>query len=125
MLITVVSRLCVNPDSDNLDEAMEFVSYLSSEYYKESMENGTIILPVYKSSDFTLSNEKMRPAYDTYVSGIRIPAEDMHLKFGSWDVVRELCLEMFNGRTAVEAAEEYNKIQLEQISAYDKQEKHP
>ena len=39
---------------------MEFVSYLSSEYYKESMENGTIILPVYKSSDFTLSNEKMR-----------------------------------------------------------------
>lgn len=92
---------------------------------KESMENGTIILPVYKSSDFTLSNEKMRPAYDTYVSGIRIPAEDMHLKFGSWDVVRELCLEMFNGRTAVEAAEEYNKIQLEQISAYDKQEKHP
>ena len=125
LLITVVSRLCVNPDSDNLDEAMEFVSYLSSEYYKESMENGTIILPVYKSSDFTLSNEKMRPAYDTYVSGIRIPAEDMHLKFGSWDVVRELCLEMFNGRTAVEAAEEYNKIQLEQISAYDKQEKHP
>lgn len=125
LLITVVSRLCVNPDSDNLDEAMEFVSYLSSEYYKESMENGTIILPVYKSSDFTLSNEKMRPAYDTYVSGIRIPAEDMHLKFGSWDVVRELCLEMFNGRTAVEAAEEYNKIQLEQISGYDKQEKHP
>ena len=125
LLITVVSRLCVNPDSDNLDEAMEFVSYLSSEYYKESMENGTIILPVYKSSDFTLSNEKMRPAYDTYVSGIRIPAEDMHLKFGSWDVVRELCLEMFNGRTAVEATEEYNKIQLEQISAYDKQEKHP
>ena len=125
LLITVVSRLCVNPDSDNLDEAMEFVSYLSSEYYKESMENGTIILPVYKSSDFTLSNEKMRPAYDTYVSGIRIPAEDMHLKFGSWDVVRELCLEMFNGRTAVEATEEYNKIQLEQISGYDKQEKHP
>ena len=75
LLITVVSRLCVNPDSDNLDEAMEFVSYLSSEYYKESMENGTIILPVYKSSDFTLSNEKMRPAYDTYVSGIRIPAD--------------------------------------------------
>ena len=29
----------------------------------------------------------------------------LHLRFGSWDVVRELCLEMFNGRTAVEATE--------------------
>ena len=125
LLTTAVSRLCVNPHSENLDEAMEFVSYLSSEYYKESMKNGTIILPVYKSSDFTLSNEKMRPAYETYESGIRIPAEDMHLKFGSWDVVRELCLEMFTGLTAEEAAEEYNKIQLEQISGYDKQEKYP
>ena len=32
---------------------------------------------------------------------------------------------MFNGMTAEEAAEEYNKIQLEQISGYDKQEKYP
>lgn len=125
LLTTAVSRLCVNPDSEHLEDALEFVSYLSSEYYRENEENETIILPVYKDSDFTLGNEKMRPAYETYLSGIRIPAEDMHLKFGSWDVVRELCLKMFDGMTAAEAAEEYNKIQAEQIAGYDKQEKRP
>ncbi|MFR2691599.1 MAG: hypothetical protein ACLTBV_11175 [Enterocloster bolteae] len=38
LLTTAVSRLCVNPHSENLDEAMEFVSYLSSEYYKREHE---------------------------------------------------------------------------------------
>lgn len=125
LLTTAVSRLCVNPDSENLDAAMEFVSYLSNEYYKGNGEGETIILPVYKNSDFTLSNERMRPAYETYQTGIRIPAEDMHLKFGSWDVVRELCIEMFDGMTAKEAAEKYNEIQAKQIAGYNKQEKHP
>ena len=67
----------------------------------------------------------MRRCCLLYTSDAADELEDMHLKFGSWDVVRELCLEMFNGMTAEEAAEEYNKIQLEQISGYDKQEKYP
>lgn len=121
LLTTAVSRLCVNPDSESLEDAMEFVAYLSEEYYKENMEKRDIILPVYENAEFILGDERMRPAYETYLSGIRIPAEDMQLRFGSWDVVRELCIEMFDGMTAAEAAEKYNQIQLEQIAGYEKQ----
>ena len=49
----------------------------------------------------------------------QIPIEDMDLHFTYWDTVRTLCLEMIDGMSAEEAAEKYNAIQLEQITAYE------
>ena len=48
----------------------------------------------------------------------QIPIEDMNLHFTYWDTIRILCLEMVDGMSAEEAAEEYNRIQMEQIEAY-------
>lgn len=120
LLTSMVSRLCVNADSASLEDALDFVSYLSEECYRESVESGEALLPVYGNADFVLNYEQMRPAYETYLSGGRIPAENMQLKFGCWDTVRELCLGMADGMTAREAADEYNKIQMEQIIRYNK-----
>ena len=114
----VVSRLSVNANSEHLEDALEFVSYITSGVYRKTSEGGGSVLPIYNDVEFALSNEGLRPAYETYISGGQIPIEDMRLKFTYWDTVRELCIKMFDGMTAQEAAEEYNRIQAEQIAAY-------
>lgn len=120
-LPSVVSRLCVNPDSEYLEEALDFVSCLSEGICQGTMEEGHALLPVYKGMEFKLGNDRMRPAYETYMTGGQVPPENMQLYFTSWDTVRELCIEMFDGMTAQEAAAEYNRIQTEQIAGYKKQ----
>lgn len=117
-LPAAVSRLSVNADSEHLEDALEFVSYITSGVYRKTSEGGGSVLPIYDDLEFALSSERMRPAYETYMSGGQIPIEDMRLKFTYWDTVRELCIKMFDGMTAQEAAEEYNRIQAEQIAAY-------
>lgn len=117
-LPAVVSRLSVNANSKNLEDALEFVSYITSGVYRKTAEGGGSEFPIYDDVEFVLRSERMRPAYETYMSGGQIPIEDMRLKFTYWDTVRELCIKMFDGMTAQEAAEEYNRIQAEQIAAY-------
>lgn len=119
-LPAVVSRLSVNADSENLEDALDFVSYITSGVYRKTMESGKSNLPIYDDAEFTLDNEHLRPAYETYMSGGQIPIEDMQLKFNYWDTVRTLCISMLNGMSAEEAAEEYNRIQLEQIETFTK-----
>ena len=117
-LPAVVSRLSVNANSEHLEDALEFVSYITSGVYRKTSEAGGSELPIYDDVAFVLSSERMRPAYETYMSGGQIPIEDMRLNFTYWDTVRELCIKMFDGMTAQEAAEEYNRIQAEQLAAY-------
>lgn len=117
-LPAVVSRLSVNAESECLEDALDFVSYITSGVYRKTVESGSSMLPIYDGVAFTLSDERLRPAYETYMGGGQIPIEDMQLKFNYWDTVRELCIKMFDGMTAEEAAEEYNRIQAEQIAAF-------
>ena len=117
-LPAAVSRLSVNANSKNLEDALDFVSYISNGIYRQAAEGGDSSLPIYDDVAFTLSDERLRPAYETYMSGGQIPIEDMQLKFNYWDTVRSLCISMFDGMTAEEAAEEYNRIQAEQIAAF-------
>lgn len=117
-LPSVVSRLCVNARSRALDEALRFVSYLADGIYQEAAQTGEAWLPVYEGADFTLRNERMRPAYETYLSGGQVPAEDMQLHFTYWDTVRALCLKMVDGLSAQDAAAEFNRIQTEQLAAF-------
>lgn len=117
-LPAVVSRLSVNANSGNLEDALDFVAYITSGVYRKTVENGDNLLPIYDDVEFTLNNERLRPAYETYMSGGQIPIEDMQLKFNYWDTVRTLCIKMFDGMTAEEAAEEYNRIQAEQIAEF-------
>lgn len=119
-LPAALTRLCINANSDYLDETIDFVNYLTSNQYQKISANGNGILPIYNEVDFTLSSERMRPAYETFITGGQIPIEDMQLQFTYWDTIRELCINMFDHASAEEAAAEYNKIQMEQIAQYKK-----
>lgn len=117
-LPAIMSRLSVNADSEHLEDALGFVSYITSGVYRKTVESGKSILPIYDDAVFTLKSERLRPAYETYMTGGQIPIEDMRLKFNYWDTVRNLCISMFDGMTAEEAALEYNRIQAEQIQIF-------
>lgn len=118
-LPSVASRICVNADGKNIDKAVEFVTYITSEKVKRILNGGEVALPTLKDAEFKLPNEKMRKLYETAMSPGQIPIEDMELNFTYWDTTRELCIAMFDGMSAEEAAEEYNKIQMEQIDALE------
>ena len=75
-------------------------------------------MPIYEDAEYTLKSEKMRSAYETFIQGGQVPIEDMQLRFTYWDNVRALSIRMFDGYTAREAAEEYDRIQMEQIVQY-------
>lgn len=120
-LPSVASRICVNADGAHIDEAVEFVTYITSEKVKRILNGGEVALPTLKDADFKLPNEKMRKLYETAMLPGQIPIEDMELNFTYWDTTRELCIAMFDGMTAKEAAEEYNRIQMEQIRTLEGQ----
>lgn len=118
ILPAVQTRLCVNADSAYLEEALEFLDYAASNQYEKVTGGDTGFLPIYKDREHTLSSERIRPVYELYQAGRQIPIEDMRLHFNYWDTIREICLTMFDGTTAEEAAEDYTKQQLEQIPLY-------
>ena len=118
ILPAVQTRMCVNANSGYLEEALDFLSYAATNQYETVMGNGAGYLPVYKEWEYTLSNERIRPVYEIYLTGGQIPIEDMRLHFNYWDTIREICLTMFDGATAQEAADEYNRQQVEQIPLY-------
>lgn len=117
-LVTAESRLCVNANSKNKHEALDFVAYLTQRIYQDSITNGDTLLPVYDSFEYNIKNERMRPLYETYVNGVRIPIEDPQMKITYWDTVQELCIKIFDDMTADEAAAAYDKIQMEQIKTH-------
>lgn len=117
-LPAVTTRLSVNANSENLEDALDFVTYISSGAYRKTADSKSSVLPTYEDTDFKLSDERLRPAYETYLTGGQIPIEDMQLKFNYWDTVRELCIQIFDGMTAEEAAAKYNEIQEQQIAVF-------
>lgn len=113
-----LTRMCINAHSSNLEETIDFVSYITNNKYEEISSGGNGFLPIYDQAEYTMGSDRMRPAYETFIRGGQIPIEDMQLRFNYWDTVRELCIKMFDGFTAGAASEEYNIIQAEQIAQY-------
>lgn len=118
ILPAVETRLCVNAHSAYLEEALDFLNYAASGQYEKAAGDGTGYLPVYEEPEYTLSAERIRPVYELYLTGGKVPIEDMRLHFNYWDTIREICLTMFDGATAEEAAEAYTNRQMEQIPLY-------
>ncbi len=117
-LPAALTRLCVNANSEYLEETIDFINYITTEKYEEVSSSGNGLLPIYSDAEYALNSERMRPAYETFITGGQIPIEDMQLQFTYWDTIRELGIAMFDGFTAEEAAAAYDLRQAEQIALY-------
>lgn len=113
---TPATRLCVSAKGEHVDEAIEAAEYITytkaEEFAKE--ENG--LIPAVVGEKPGNMDKRAANLYQKAGQPGQVPIEDMTLKFSCWDVVRELCLEIIDGMTPEEAAEEYNEIQLEAIN---------
>ena len=124
---SIADRLCVNAHSEHLNETLEIAKYMTDATAAGLLVDGSGPLPSregQKGEPYGAENiEKLLLL--TEQEG-QIPIEDMNLHFTYWDTTRTLCLEMIDGMSAKEAAQEYNRIQLEQIKSYaaEKKENH-
>lgn len=107
-------RLCVNAGGAHLDETLEFVEYFATHVRSVSQKNNFEYLPSFVDEVYVCP-EVLKGTYDTYSNSIQIPIEDMNLEFTYWDSIRIYCINMFDGATAADAAENYNALQREKI----------
>lgn len=115
-LPSISNRICVNAKGAHVEEALEVLDYLTT-HKKNELNRGTSgIMPVFKGEEFNL-NPKLQMLYDDTCSPGQIPIEDMSLCFDYWGTTRILCLDIIGGATPEEAAEKYDRIQLEAVAS--------
>lgn len=115
-LPSIGARLCVNAKGAHVAESLEVLEYLTAHKRDELNGGNSSVMPIFKQDDFEV-HPKMQPLYDDTCSSGQIPIEDMSLCFDYWGTTRLLCLEIIGGATPEEAAAEYDRIQLEAVSA--------
>lgn len=118
-LPSISTRLCINASSTNLEETVDFVEYLVSqrEEFLTRDASGSLS-PFHSTATPKMEEPWQRNIQKMIDAGHQIPLEDMNLHFGYWDNTRKLCLAMVGGMSAEEAAEQYNRIQTEELRAY-------
>lgn len=118
-LPSISVRLSANKGSSHLQETLDFVDYLASRRVELLAEDKAGSLSPFLSG---VSPEMEEPWQQSVLemldAGGQIPLEDMNLHFSIWDNTRKLCLSMVGGMSAEEAAEEYNRMQAEELRAY-------
>ncbi|MGI6200072.1 MAG: ABC transporter substrate-binding protein [Christensenellales bacterium] len=120
-LPSIADRLCVNANSEHLEQALDAARYLTDDMDAMLLTEGSCFLPSRRGQKGMPPNaEHIENLIDLVEQDGQIPIEDMNLHFTYWDTVRILCLEMIDGMSAEEAAQAYNRIQLEQLQAYER-----
>lgn len=123
-LPSISVRLCVNAGSSHLEDSVKFVDYLASQRVELlSLDKSGSLSPFHREKGPETGHRWQQSVVNMLDEGHQIPLEDMNLHFGYWDNTRKLCLEMIGGMSAEEAAKEFNRIQMEQIEAYEKAKK--
>ena len=101
--------------------ALDAARYLTDDMDAMLLTKGSCFLPSRRGQKGMPPNaEHIENLIDLVEQDGQIPIEDMNLHFTYWDTVRILCLEMIDGMSAEEAAQAYNRIQLEQLQAYER-----
>lgn len=123
-LPSISDRLCVNANSRHLEQAVDFVAYLVSQRAGLLAQDTSGSLSPFHSSAAPQPKEAwQQEILEIMEAGRQIPLEDMNLHFGCWDNTRKLCLAMVGGMSAEQAAQEYNRIQAEELEAYAETDK--
>ena len=68
-----------------------------------------------KNIDYSYIGEEKKDFIQLATSGGQIPVQDFTLGFNTWVNIRDLCREIVNGKSAQWAAQEYDRMQNEEI----------
>lgn len=118
-MISVVGanyRLAVNPNSPNVQYAIEFLNGLiTPEWLAQNVSTEYALSTGKGAYDMSYLNKNHRDFARLVMKGSQVPNQDFALRFNTWECIRDICREMCNGVSAADAAQKYDLIQQEQI----------
>ena len=116
-IVTPDRRVAINPKSENLEYAREALEYVADPAHlqKVAKELGTLCAVEDKNIDYSYIGEEKKDFIQLATSGGQIPVQDFTLGFNTWVNIRDLCREIVNGKSAQWAAQEYDRMQNEEI----------
>lgn len=116
-VITPDRRVAINPKSENLDYAREALEYVADPEHLQDVakELGTLCAVEDKDIDYSYIGKEKEGFVQLATSGNQIPVQDFSLGFNTWVNIRDLCRKIVNGKSAEWAAQEYDRMQKEEI----------
>lgn len=113
------SRLCVNPESKNLDTALEFMEMVGDiEALNESAALGQTMSTA-KDADDSAAPLVQKKMYELLKQPGQIPNQDFSLHFNTWENIRDVAREICSGSSVDEACamlDEKQRADLEEYS---------
>lgn len=116
-IVTPDRRVAINPKSENLEYAREALEYVADPKHLQSVarELGTLCAVDDKNIDYSYIGEEKQEFIRLVSSGNQIPVQDFSMGFNTWIDIRDLCREIVKGKSAEWAAQEYDRMQKEEI----------
>lgn len=114
-------RLCVNPNSKNLDTVYDFIEMVgTSEALAESAAIDKVMSSAKDSSlgDFPIEEKLV----ELLGQPGQIPNQDFSLHFNTWESIRDVAREICAGRSVEEACEMLDEKQLSELKDYGQME---
>lgn len=112
-------RLAVNPNSEQLDDALAIMEIMGKTSTLDSIANS--LGKISTSKNATAPDIPESKDIISYVAqGKQIPNQDFRLHFNVWNNVKELALKVCQGMSAKDAAAEYDERQAAEIAAFGK-----
>lgn len=112
------SRLCVNPESKNLDTALEFMEMVgNTEALNESAALSHTMSTARDAEDIAASlvQEKM---CELLKQPGQVPNQDFSLHFNTWESIRDVAREICSGSSVDEACAMLDEKQRTELEAY-------
>lgn len=113
------SRLCVNPESKQLDTVLEFVEMVGS---NEALNlSASLSHTMASTKDSSLADfEHAQRLVDCLSQPGQIPNQDFSLHFNTWENVRNIARELCAGISVDEACEKIDALQISELNLYTK-----
>lgn len=112
-------RLCVNPNTKNLDTVLDFINLLGT---NEALEQSASLTASLSSSK--VDNHVGMPQQENLATLLKqsnqIPNQDFSLHFNTWENIRDAAQELCKGKTVEEACEFLNQRQWQNLEDYGK-----
>ncbi len=113
-------RLAVNPNSPNAHYATELIdSLVTPEWLAQAAAREYTLSSGNDEYDLSYLDSSLQDFARLAGSGGQVPNQDFALHFNTWECIRDICRQICNGQSAADATQEYDRIQQEQIAAYD------
>lgn len=111
------TRLCINPNSKNLETAKNFVEMLGTTEALAKSSQLDCNMSSAKNSNANISETTIELVKQLGMEG-QVPNQDFSLNFNTWENIRDIAREVCQGITILEACRKIDELQLEELANF-------